>query len=102
MLSVKSLVTGLLALAPLAAAQIQGVCNDPLQTESNPLSNRKNFITGTTNGSTIVLPISYTVARSLVPSQYPILKSQYKKWLPSLPADQYPVCYRFMISVGNH
>ena len=80
-----------LLLAPLAAAQIGGVCNDPIQSQSNPLATRINFVTGTTNGSTIVLPIDYTVARSLIPSQYPILQNQYKQWLPSLPANQYPV-----------
>ena len=78
-------------LAPLAAAQIGGECHDPIQSLPNPLTTRKNFITGTINGSVIVLPIPYTTARSLVPAQYPILRKQIRAWLPSLPANQYPL-----------
>lgn len=91
MVSFHSFVAAIATLAPLAAAQINGVCNDPIASQSNPLSNRKNFITGTTNGTTIVLPIAYSAARNIIPAQYPILKKQYKQWLPTLKDNQYPM-----------
>lgn len=89
MVSIKSLLVSLLPVAALA--QINGVCNDKLASQSNPLSNRKNYITGTTNGTTIVLPIALSAARNLIPAQYPILKKQIKQWLPDLGANQYPM-----------
>ena len=80
----------LLLLAPLASAQIGGQCSDTVTTEPNPLAGRKNFITGTINGTVALLPIPLSVARSLIPSEYNILTNAYKAWLPSLPRNQYP------------
>ena len=72
--------------APLAAAQ---TC----VTESlpNPIANESHPITGTVNGTVAIVPISYDLARSIIPAQYPILKKQYQQWLPWLPEDHYPV-----------
>lgn len=91
MVSLKCLLTALAALTPLATAQIGGVCPDTISSQSNPLSNRKNYITGTTNGTTIVLPIALSAARSIIPANYKILQKQYKQWLPDLGANQYPL-----------
>ena len=89
--SFKSLLSALSLIAPFAAAQIGGHC-EPLTQEPNPIA--KQFTgqtTGTINSTIIVLPINFTLARSIIPSQYKILKKQYKAWMPDLPSDQYPV-----------
>lgn len=85
------LATTAAALLPLTTAQINGVCPDTISSQPNPLKNRPNFITGTANGTTIVLPIGYKAARSIIPAEYEILQSQYKQWLPDLAANQYPM-----------
>lgn len=63
--------------------------------QANPIGTKlkyRNYAsTGVVNGSTVILPITLTLARSIIPSQYPILTNQIKQWLPSLAADQYPV-----------
>ena len=103
MQSFQFLLQALLLIAPFAAAQIGGVCDPKVPSQPNPigtLAKYKNFpTTGTVNGSVAMLPINYTLARSLIPSQYPILKAQYQAWLPSLHADKYPV--RISISSVN-
>ena len=93
-------------LVPLAAAQACVVESLP-----NPLAGQTGYPdTGTVNGTAsrilerqqfmcltyespqvAILPIPYKLARSIIPSQYPILKKQYQQWLPWLPKDQYPV-----------
>ena len=58
----------------------------------NPIAKTyPNNVTGTINGTIAVVPIPYSLARSLIPSKYGILKSAYKKLLPNLPDDKYPV-----------
>ena len=64
------------------------------QTESqpNPIAQQfPNQSTGTVNGTVIVLPIPYSIARAAVPAQYPILTKQFKGWLPGLGQDIYPL-----------
>jgi len=47
--------------------------------------------TGILNGTLVVVPISYALARSIIPAQYGILKRSYETLLPALPAGKYPV-----------
>ena len=94
----RSFFYGLLTIAPLfnsVVAQIGGQCA-PQESQPNPIGRRQKYATtkttGTVNGTAVILPIALTLARSIIPAQYKILKNQYKAWLPSLAADQYPVC----------
>ena len=50
-----------------------------------------NMTTGTINGSFVVLPLDYGVARAIVPSKYGILRQSIKAVLPFFPEDKYPV-----------
>lgn len=52
-----------------------------------------NLTTGTINSSTVVLPIPFKIARSIVPSKYAILKKSIKTVVPFFPQDSYPVQY---------
>lgn len=61
------------------------------QSEPNPIASMyPQSITGTINETIVVLPITYELARSLVPSTYKIL-SGYKHLIPGLDDDLYPV-----------
>jgi hypothetical protein len=62
------------------------------ESASNPIGNLyPNNVTGTLNGTIIVVPIPYTLARSLIPAKFNILQKAYQELLPELPKDQYPV-----------
>jgi hypothetical protein len=58
-----------------------------------------NDVTGTINGTLVVIPISYDLARSIIPAQYNILKEAYKSQLPGFPHDSYPVGISLMITL---
>ncbi|MCJ1382166.1 hypothetical protein MMC17_005278 [Xylographa soralifera] len=61
------------------------------QSQPNPIAAEyPTLTTGTINGTVAVLPIEYTLARSIIPPQYPILKG-YKQLLPGFAADKYPL-----------
>jgi hypothetical protein len=96
MFSLQSLAYGLLLAAPLASAQIGGVCPGAVISSPNPIAHQTRYdrfaSTGTVNGTYAIMPISFDLARSMIPSQYPILTQQYKQWIPSLADDEYPVC----------
>jgi len=47
-------------------------------------------VTGTVNATLAILPIPFSLARSLIPKEYAILTSQYRSFLPELPKDMYP------------
>lgn len=65
------------------------------QSQPNPIAvEYPTLTTGTVNGTIAILPISYALARSIVPAQYGILVDGYQKWLPHLPKDMYPVRYQ--------
>lgn len=58
----------------------------------NPIASQyPNSPTGTINGTTAVVPISYDLARSIIPAKYPILTAQYESLLPGFPKNSYPV-----------
>ena len=48
-------------------------------------------VTGTINGTILVVPIPLTLARTIIPAQYPILTQSYQSLLPTFPKDQYPM-----------
>ncbi|KAF2442222.1 hypothetical protein P171DRAFT_63901 [Karstenula rhodostoma CBS 690.94] len=61
------------------------------QTQPNPLT--KHFpkdVTGVINGTTAIVPIPYAVARSIVPSEFPILTAAYEQVFPTLGNGMYP------------
>lgn len=61
--------------------------------QSNPIASQyPGKSTGTINGTVTIIPIPYSEARSIIPSQYPILKNAYKQLMPGLGAGMYPVC----------
>lgn len=58
-------------------------------------------VTGTLNGTIAVVPIPYSLARELIPSQYGILKNAYKSALPGFPHDMYPVSKSVTVRITN-
>ena len=73
----------------LAASAVPLGCRS--QTQPNPIT--KDFpedVTGVINGTTAIVPIPYAVARSIIPSQYPILTAAYQKVFPTLQSSMYP------------
>jgi hypothetical protein len=71
------------------------VKNNMVSTRSdspNPIASLyPNNVTGTINSTIALVPISYGLARSIIPSQYGILKKAYEALLPGFPRDKYPV-----------
>lgn len=62
------------------------------ESASNPIAEQySNDVTGTLNSTIAVVPISYTLARSIIPARYGILKNAYQSLLPGFPKDKYPV-----------
>ena len=101
-----SVALGLAALVGHAGALPQSgssISAPPLctsQSSPNPIAAQyPSNATGTINGTIIVVPIPYTTARSIIPSQYPILTKAYQGLCPSLPKDQYPM---FLEGVLDH
>ncbi|KAB8346057.1 hypothetical protein FH972_023109 [Carpinus fangiana] len=61
------------------------------QSQPNPIAkDYPDQATGTVNGTLAILPIPYSLARSIIPSKYGILRAQYEAVLPNLPKDTYP------------
>jgi len=87
--SVLALAVNVLAAATPANPSQPGVCVS--QSQPNPIAAQfPHLTTGTVNGTLAILPVSYALARSLVPAQYPLLDS-YKRWLPNFPQGMFPV-----------
>ena len=62
------------------------------QSSPNPIAAAyPQNVTGTLNGTVIVVPIPFSVARSVIPAQYNIITQAYKNLLPGFPEDSYPV-----------
>ncbi|KUJ22343.1 uncharacterized protein LY89DRAFT_575724 [Mollisia scopiformis] len=57
-------------------------------------------ITGTINSTLSLVPISYDLARSIIPAQYPILTKAYHSLLPGFPIDKYPLIIRGALDHG--
>ncbi|EHL03329.1 hypothetical protein M7I_0546 [Glarea lozoyensis 74030] len=102
------IVAALSVLSVIKAAPLQErQSNTTIVSESapNPIGTLyPTGITGTLNGTIVVVPIPYTLARSLIPEKFGILKEAYQSILPALPKDQYPtvhVSYPFVDLLGD-
>ncbi|KAF2667558.1 hypothetical protein BT63DRAFT_295021 [Microthyrium microscopicum] len=61
------------------------------QSQPNPIWDvYPGNITGTINSTIAILPIPYSLARSIIPAKYTILKNAYQSLLPHLAHDMYP------------
>ncbi|EIN06050.1 hypothetical protein PUNSTDRAFT_54339 [Punctularia strigosozonata HHB-11173 SS5] len=70
------------------------------QSQPNPIFQQYlTTPTGTNNGTTVIIPIDLALARSIVPSQYPILTQAYQSLLPDFPQDKYPM---YLHSILDH
>jgi hypothetical protein len=91
------IVAALSALSIIKAAPLQErQFNTTIVSESAPNPIGRLYptnITGTLNGTIIVVPIPFSLARSLIPEKFAILKQAYQSILPALPKDQYPVSF---------
>lgn len=78
--------------AELAAFLASASTDTTNNSQPNPIANTfPNMTTGTINGSFVVLPLDYNIARAIIPSQYGILRQSIKAVLPFFPKDKYPV-----------
>lgn len=70
----------------------QDVKNTSTESAPNPIAQQYPFlVTGTINGTLTILPIPYSLARSIIPTKYKILKHAYQSLMPEFPRDSYPV-----------
>ena len=78
--------------AELAAFVASASTDNSNNSQPNPITKTfANMTTGTVNGSFVVLPLDYDVARAIIPSKYGILRQSIKAVLPFFPEDKYPV-----------
>ena len=78
--------------AELAAFLASASTDTTNNSQPNPIARTfPNMTTGTINASVVVLPLDYSVARAIIPSQYGILRQSIKAVLPFFPKDKYPV-----------
>ena len=78
--------------AELAAFLASASTDTTNNSQPNPIAKTfPNMTTGTINGSLIVLPLDYSVARAIIPSKYGILNQSIKAVLAFFPEDKYPV-----------
>ncbi|RCI14795.1 hypothetical protein L249_6476 [Ophiocordyceps polyrhachis-furcata BCC 54312] len=62
------------------------------QSSANPISSQwPTRVTGNLNGTTIIVPIPFPLARKVIPSEYEILQRAYQSLLPGLLTDKYPM-----------
>jgi hypothetical protein len=81
-----------LAAASLHSVHASAFCQT--QSQPNPIVNEyPDDVTGTINGTTAIVPIPYDVARSIIPSQYGILRAAFEQLIPGFPQDMYPALY---------
>ena len=78
--------------AGLAALVATASTDNTNNSQPDPIAKTfANMTTGTINGSFVVLPLDYDVARAIIPSKYGILRQSIKAVLPFFPEDKYPV-----------
>lgn len=78
--------------AELAAFLASASTSTTNNSQPNPIAKTfPNMTTGTINGSFVVLPLDYSVARTIIPRKYGILKQSIKTVLPFFPEDKYPL-----------
>ncbi|PFH56911.1 hypothetical protein XA68_15778 [Ophiocordyceps unilateralis] len=62
------------------------------ESKPNPIAPQwPTHVTGNLNGTTLIVPIAYQLARKAIPSQFAILDRAYRSLLPNLPKDRYPM-----------
>ncbi|KAF4636092.1 hypothetical protein G7Y89_g1988 [Cudoniella acicularis] len=65
------------------------------QSSPNPIRNQyPNNVTGTLNGTVAMVPIPFSLARSIIPAKYGILTAAYESLLPGFPKNSYPLIVR--------
>ena len=78
--------------AELAAFLASANTSTTNNSQPNPIAKTfPNMTTGTINGSFVVLPLDYNLARTIIPRKYGILKQSIKAVLPFFAEDKYPV-----------
>jgi hypothetical protein len=85
-----------LAFALASLRLVSALLSPHCETQSQPNPTVKEYpgdATGTINGTSAIVPIPYDVARSIIPSQYGILRDAYEKLIPGFPCDMYPAHY---------
>ena len=75
-----------LARALLAAGSLVGVAYAQTNTSIPP-----TYVDGFANESIAIFPIDYSLARSIVPKNYTIMRKAYESLIPNWPKDKYPV-----------
>lgn len=81
-----------LAISSPSSIFLGSVLSSRSESSPNPISSLyPNNVTGTINSTLSVVPIPYTLARSIIPAQYGILTKAYHSLLKGFPADSYPV-----------
>lgn len=91
LISQDQLLAGLTS-AQLAAYLASGKVDNTNNSLPNPIASTfPNMTTGTINGSFVVLPIDYSLARAVVPRKWSILRESIKAVLPFFPEDKFPV-----------
>jgi len=94
-LPVISTLVAFLSIASTVLATVitrQDVKNGSVESGPNPIGQQYPFsATGTINGTLSILPIPYSLARSIVPKKYGILKHAYQSLIPGFPRESYPV-----------
>lgn len=87
----------LMLIAALAAlVSCQGQVNNCLtQTVENPIWQLfPGNVTGIINATMAIVPVPYSLARSIIPAKYDILRNAYMSLLPTLPDGTYPALFR--------
>ncbi|KAI1848672.1 hypothetical protein JX265_005701 [Neoarthrinium moseri] len=60
--------------------------------QPNPIAAQyPDLVSGTLNGTTMIVPIALELARQLIPGGYAILEQSFRSLLPSFPAGMYPM-----------
>lgn len=85
-----------LAISSPSPTILESLLSSRSESSPNPINSLyPNNITGAINSTLSVVPIPYTLARSIIPAQYGILTKAYHSLLKGFPADSYPVWDHF-------
>ncbi|KAF8863394.1 hypothetical protein BDZ45DRAFT_722507 [Acephala macrosclerotiorum] len=90
-----------LAISSPSPTVLESILSSRSESSPNPINSLyPNNITGAINSTLSVVPIPYTLARSIIPAQYGILTKAYQSLLKGFPADSYPLVIRGAIDRG--
>ncbi|CZR50661.1 uncharacterized protein PAC_00535 [Phialocephala subalpina] len=90
-----------LAIASPSPTILRSLLSSRSESSPNPISSiYPNNITGTINSTLTVVPIPYTLARSIIPAEYGILTKAYHSLLREFPSDSYPLVIRGALDHG--